>query len=278
MATVKLPSGKVAKVPDGLTELEVLELLASKLPPGRDKLHIANRQLKAKEGKDEQGTEDGVENTGITGAITGTLAGGVAALFTGGAAPLTAPVAAAVGSTVGNLAETVIGDYIAGRDPKVSEEEFKDILGRVGIDIVVGGAGAVVFKVASVTLSGILHAILSGLLQVVKGQKLSKGSFDIFRRLALNTPFHAGTRTLAQTNVPEEIVQGLGTDINRQFAGGRNKGGLIADKVSKIHGEGYTAPGQAMLSLSRWDMIVVGSFRALLLACLLPSWWFSRYT
>ena len=89
MGVVKLPSGKTAKVPDGLTEQEVLELLWEKLPDGADKDAIGDKLNTSGWGSTIGGLIGGALGTvggSLVAPVAGTIAGGAAGGAAGAAA------------------------------------------------------------------------------------------------------------------------------------------------------------------------------------------------
>ena len=118
MGKVKLPSGKIAKVPDGLTEQEVVELLFEKLPEGDDKKAMGDKLDTS-----GWGATIGGAVGGIGGAALGAFAGGVGAL-PGGAA----------GGALGAAAGEGIEQWISG----------KGDLSDVGTSALIGGAGGAI--------------------------------------------------------------------------------------------------------------------------------------
>lgn len=141
MAKVKLPSGRIVKVPDGMSQEETIDFLIDRLD-GNDEYDDDRTQLLHR--KHPEKSYDWISDvTGTIGSVIGGVGGAVAGgVFGGGIGAVPGAVG---GSTAGGAAGGALGEYIEGLlDPR--ERQGSDIAstaiqeGAFGLIPGVGGA------------------------------------------------------------------------------------------------------------------------------------------
>ena len=212
MGSVRLPSGKRAKVPNGLTEGEVLELLWDKLPDGADKDAIGDKLETSGWGSAIGGTLGGIGGA-IGGTFTAPFTAGIINPFTGGVA----------GSAGGAALGEAIEQWISG-----GRGETKDI-GQAAIE---GGAWGILPGAGGVAA----NALGKGGVKVA-GQIIGSG----LTGSALGAGIGGTTAALTGNDVASGIAIGAGTG----FLGGAGRG--VGRVVASDFAEGLSRSGNKAL-------------------------------